>query len=110
MPGVSGGGNADYRRYEGFFIHDRGDSFSFTSDDGRDISISLFLVDWPINNYVGEFARDSLVIYVNETTGGERKSHGYAFTRPQADRIGINLKWILAMCYMTSNKEDTPFM
>ena len=110
MPGVSGGGDTDYRRYEGFFIHDRGDSFSFTSDDGRDISISLFLVDWPINNYVGEFARDSLVIYINETTGGESMRHGYAFTRPQADRIGINLRWILAMCYMTSNKEDTPFM
>ncbi len=110
MPGVGGGRDIPYRRYEGFRIHDQGGAVWFDSDDGRRLGISLFLVDWPINNYEGIFTRDSFVIYVSEEIDGERKEHGYAFTVPQADRIGINLKWILASCYMKSNRFETPYM
>lgn len=67
-------------------------------------------VDWPINNYEGIFTRDSFVIYLSEEVDGERKEHGYAFTVPDADRVGINLKWILASCFMKSNRFATPYM
>lgn len=110
IPGVGGGRDEPYDRYEGFRIHDMGDQAWFTSKEGRRLGISLFLVDWPINNYEGVFTRDSFVIYVSEETGEERREHGYAFTVPDADRIGINLKWMLASCYMTSNRVATPTM
>ncbi len=110
IPGVGGGRDIPYDRYEGFRIHDQGGSVWFDTKDNRRLNISLLLVDWPINNYEGVFSRDSLVIYVSEEIDGERKEHGYAFTVPEADRVGINLKWMLAFCYMTSNREATPYM
>ena len=110
IPGVGGGRDIPYDRYEGFRIHDQGGAVWFTSEEGRKLGISLFLVDWPINNYEGIFTRDSFVIYVSEETEEGRKEHGYAFTVPDADRIGINLKWILASCFMKSNRFATPYM
>ena len=41
---------------------------------------------------------------------GMIKEHGYAFTVPEANRVGINLKWMLASCFMVSGQEDTPSM
>ena len=70
----------------------------------------MLLVDWPMNNYKGAFARDSLVVYVSEETDEGRQELGYAFTVPEADRIGINLKWMLVNCFMQSNADTTPFM
>ncbi|MEM8814647.1 MAG: hypothetical protein AAGE85_02410 [Pseudomonadota bacterium] len=110
IPGVGGGRAEPYDRYDGLRLHDRGGQVWFDSKDGRRLGISLLLVDWPINNYRDAFARDSLVVYLSEETDGERKELGYAFTVPDADRIGINLKWLLANCYMQSNKDVTPFM
>ena len=110
IPGVGGGRDEPYDRYEDFRIHDQGGSVWFESKEGRKLGISLLLVDWPINNYQGVFSRDSLVIYVSEEIDGSRKEHGYAFTVPEADRVGINLKWMLAFCYMQSNEDATPYM
>ncbi len=110
IPGVGGGRDIPYDRYGGLQVHDQGGAATFTSKEGREITISLLLVDWPINNYEGVFTRDSLVIYVNEKTDQGRTDHGYAFTVPEADRIGINLKWMLAFCYMTPNSEAVPYM
>lgn len=110
IPGVGGGRPEPYDRHDGLRLHDQGGAAWFTSKDGRRLGISLLLVDWPINNYHGVFTRDSFVIYVSEDYDGERKEHGYAFTVPGADRIGINLKWILASCYMKSNEFETPYM
>jgi hypothetical protein len=110
IPGVGGGRDEAYERYEGFKIHDQGGAVWFDSKDGRRLGISLFLADWPINNYEGIFTRDSFVIYASEEIDGVRKEHGYAFTVPDADRIGINLKWMLASCFMKSNKYATPYM
>lgn len=108
IPGVGGGRDIPYERYEGFRTHDQGGAVWFESKEGRELGISLLLVDWPINNYEGIFTRDSFVIYVSEKVDGKRKEHGYAFTVPDADRIGINLKWMLAMCFMKSNRDATP--
>jgi hypothetical protein len=110
IPGVGGGRNEPYDRYDDIRIHDQGGAAWFTSKEGRKLGVSLFLVDWPINNYEGIFTRDSFVIYVSEEIDGERKEHGYAFTIPEADRIGINLKWMLASCFMKSNRFATPSM
>ncbi|MCH9695987.1 MAG: hypothetical protein K0U72_15845 [Gammaproteobacteria bacterium] len=110
IPGVGGGRAEPYDRYDGFRIHDQGDAAWFTSKEGRELGISLFLVDWPINNYEGVFSRDSFVIYVSEKIDGERRELGYAFTVPDADRIGINLKWMLASCFIKSNQFEIPSM
>ncbi len=110
IPGVGGGRDEPFERYEGFELHDQGGSVWFNSKEGRRLGISMLLVDWPINNYEGAFARDSLVMYLSEETDDGRKELGYAFTVPEADRIGINLKWILVNCFMVSNEDIVPFM
>mgnify|MGYP000477385418 FL=1 len=109
IPGVGGGRDEPYTRYDNLSLHDQGAETWFTDKDGRTLGLRLFNVDWPINNYEGYFTRDSLVIYVVEKfDDGTTKEHGYAFTLPEANRIGINLKWLLASCFMVSGKVDTP--
>lgn len=110
IPGVGGGRDEPYERYDGLHLHDQGGMVWFDTVDDRRMGISVFLVDWPINNYEGIFTRNSLVIYVSEELETGRKEHGYAFTVPEADRIGINLKWMLAACFMESNQFATPEM
>ena len=111
IPGVGGGRDEPYVRYDNLDLHDQGAETWFTTNDGRNLGLRLFNVDWPINNYDGYFTRDSLVIYVVEKLDdGSTKEHGYAFTLPEANRIGINLKWLLASCFMISGKVDTPTM
>ena len=109
IPGVGGGRDEPYTRYDNLSLHDQGAETWFTDKDGRTLGLRLFNVDWPINNYEGYFTRDSLVVYVVEKfDDGSTKEHGYAFTLPEANRIGINLKWLLASCFMVSGKVDTP--
>ena len=111
IPGVGGGRDIPYTRYDNLSLHDQGAETWFVDEDGRNLGLRLFNVDWPINNYDGYFTRDSLVIYVIEKLDdGSTKEHGYAFTLPEANRIGINLKWLLASCFMISGKVDTPTM
>ncbi len=110
IPGVSGGRDEEYRRYDNLQVHDRGGGARITHSDGREIGIRLSQVDWPLNNYSDVFTRDVLVLYVLEHIGDEIKSHGYVFTEPTAERIGINLYWMLSYCYMESNKVVRPFM
>ena len=111
IPGVGGGRDISYTRYDNLSLHDQGAETWFVDKDGRNLGLRLFNVDWPINNYDGYFTRDSLVIYVIEKLDdGSTKEHGYAFTLPEANRIGINLKWLLASCFMISGKVDTPTM
>ena len=31
-------------------------------------------------------------------------------TLPEGDRVGIDLKWMLAFCYITSYRDATPYM
>ncbi len=110
IPGVGGGRDEPYERYDGIRLHDRGGSHWFDTRESpsRRLGVTLYVVDWPINNYEGIFTRDSLVIYVSEQVDGERREHGYAFTEPDATRIGVNLKWLLATCFMVSNADATP--
>ena len=111
IPGVGGGRDIPYTRYDNLSLHDQGAETWFVDKEGRNLGLRLFNVDWPINNYDGYFTRDSLVIYVIEKLDdGSTKEHGYAFTLPEANRIGINLKWLLASCFMISGTVDTPTM
>ena len=112
VPGVGGGRDLPYKRYEGFKIHDRGGQFWFTTEDDnpRELGVTLFQVDWALNNYEGIFTRDTLVIYLNERKDGQQINHGYSFTVPDADRVGINLKWALAFCFQVAGKDQKPYM
>ena len=110
VPGVSSGRDEAFTRYDGLMVHDRGGTARVTTKEGRQLGLRLSNVDWPLNNYTGVFTRDVLVLYVLEFVDEETKSHGYIFTEPEAERIGINLYWMLAYCYMTSNTEVRPFM
>lgn len=112
IPGVGGGRPIPYDRFDNFTLHDRGDTFWFDSKDTppRRLGVALWQVDWPLNNYEGVFTRDSLVIYISEKVDGETIEHGYSFVQSDATRIGINLKWILATCFLESNAVARPSM
>ena len=111
IPGVGGGRNIPYKRYSNLKIQDQGGQEWIKTDQGKSLAVRLFRVDWPINNFDGEFARDSLAMYVVEKNNdGSLKEHGYAFVDDEAERIGLNLKWILVSCYLQSNKVTIPEM
>ena len=112
MPGVSGGRDIPFTRFADLKISDQGGLVTFESneDPPRTIAISLRNVDWQMNNEVGAYTRDSLVMYIYEQKddGSTGEFFGYTFTRPDADRLGLNLGFILVNCYVVSNREATP--
>lgn len=112
IPGVSGGRDEPYERYEGFEVHDQGGTIEFTTRDEsqRTFILTLANIDWPINNHHDVFTRDVLVFYLSERTSEGVKNLGYSFTEPTVKRMGINFKWLLMSCWMESNKVTEPFM
>lgn len=114
LPGVGGGRDIPFERYDGITLHDQGGAHWFTTRDAqqRRLGISLLRVNWHVLNEAnGNFNRNSLVVYVNERLAdGTTQEHGYAFTDPDADRIGINLKWLLVNCAMTPRHLARPEM
>ncbi|MEQ8735220.1 MAG: chromophore lyase CpcT/CpeT [Rhodospirillaceae bacterium] len=112
MPGVSGGADIPFTRYGDLKITDQGGMARFTSneDTPRTIEINLRNVDWPMNNEVGAYTRDSLVMYIFErnTDGTPGAFFGYTFTQPDAERLGLNLGFILVNCHMLSNRDAAP--
>jgi hypothetical protein len=115
LPGVGGGRNEPFERYEGIILHDKGGLhwFKTRGEEPRTIGIMLQAVTWHLLNEKdsGNFNRNSLVIYTMERLAdGSVKEHGYAFTEPQAERIGVNLKWMLVNCSMTPRHEARPEM
>ena len=111
IPGVSGGRDLPYKRYEPFYIHDQGGTFEIITDyEQRNLVFRLVRVDWEINNHIGVFTRDVMVLYAEERTDDGYKINGYTFTEPDITRVGINFKWMLVSCFMESNKFTTPFM
>ena len=111
IPGVSGGRDLPYKRYEPYFIHDQGGAFEIITDhEKRNLVFRLVRVDWELNNHIGVFTRDVMVLYAEERTDDGYKINGYTFTEPDITRVGINFKWMLVSCFMESNKFATPFM
>lgn len=114
VPGVGGGRDIPFQRYDDIRLHDQGGEHWFTTRDvdQRQLGLRLTRVNWHVLNEAnGNFNRNSLVLYVSERLpDGSEKEHGYAFTDPDADRIGLNLKWMLANCAMTPRQRATPEM
>lgn len=112
LPGVGGGRDEPFERYEGFTLHDKGGSHWFTTRDAEPRTIGLVLqsVTWQVlNENNGNFNRNSLVVYALERLeDGSTREHGYAFTEPDAERIGVNLKWMLVNCSVTPRDQARP--
>lgn len=114
IPGVGGGRDIPYKRWDDIVMNDKGGEYWFTSNETppRQLGIRLTAVTWHLlNEKNGNFNRNSLVLYVSERfADGTSKEHGYAFTDPTAARIAINLKWLLANCAMTRRDQARPEM
>ncbi len=112
IPGVGGGRDIPFERHDGIVLNDKGGSHWFRTRSGepRELGISLQAVTWQLlNERGGAFNRDSLVLYVSERKAdGGAVEHGYAFTEPDADRIGVNLKWLLVNCALTTRETARP--
>ena len=110
IPGVAGGRDEPFERYPIEELHDQGGMHWFTTRDGeRELGINLRNVVWPMNNEVGAFTRNSLVMSVLERVDGEVVEISYGWTEPQAKRIGLNLKQLLVNCFLVSNRDVTPY-
>jgi hypothetical protein len=119
VPGVGGGVDVPFERFDRFTLHDKGGVHWFRSTAyperglaARDIGLTLRAVTWHVLNEAnGNFNRDSLVLSVMEKLpDGSVKEHGYAFTDPGAERIAINLKWMLGNCAITPRDQARPEM
>ena len=119
VPGVGGGADLPFSRYDDMRLHDRGDTRWFTARADaanglpeRQLALNLRAVTWHVLNEANDyFNRNSLVLSVLERLpDGSIKEHGYAFTDPQAERIAVNMKWILANCALTPRSEARPQM
>jgi len=109
VPGVGGGRDEPYERYHIPDIHDMGQQVWVDAKDGLSVGVLLQVVRWPINNQDGIFTRPSLVMYVTRREEAKKDVTNYAWTAPDAQRIGINLKWALVNCFMQSNEDVEPF-
>jgi len=109
IPGVAGGRDEPFDRYQINDMHDQGALHWLETKGGRQLGITLRNVVWPMNNEVGAFTRNSLVMYVLEKTEDGVKTHTYGWTEPHAERIGLNLQWMLVNCFMVSNRGVRPF-
>lgn len=109
IPGVAGGRDEPFDRTPIDDMHDQGALQWFTTKDGRELGITLRNVRWPMNNEIGAFTRNSLVMYVLEKTPDGIKTVTYGWTEPRAERIGLNLQWMLVNCFMVSNRDVRPF-
>lgn len=112
VPGVGGGLNIPFQRFDDIRLHDKGGSYWFRASTGQEIGLNLRAVTWHVLNEASEdFNRNSLVLSVSERLpDGSTKEHGYAFTDPHAERIAINLKWVLANCAIVSRRDARPEM
>jgi hypothetical protein len=111
IPGVSGGRDIPFKRHGPFPMTDQGGAVKFMSEEKepREVNILLRNVDWQVNNETGAFTRDVLVTYVfAKDKDGKVGASAYSFTEPDVKRSGINLGWVLVLCYMESNREGKP--
>lgn len=114
LPGVSGGRDIPFERYDNITLHDKGKTHWFTTRDEekREIGLTLQAITWHVlNENNGNFNRNSLVLYASERMpDGSTKSHPYTFTEPSAERLGYNLRWMLVNCAITPRDKARPEM
>lgn len=94
--GDSGQGMNDWDFRRGVKIHDQGGEAELMTDEDepRRVRLKLRNVDWPYGTN-----RSSLTLYVME--GDSDRAVSYAWNEADAERIGINLRWIQASCTHT---------
>ena len=119
VPGVGGGVDIPFERFDHILLHDKGGMHWVKSSAhperglaAREIGIYLRSVTWHVLNEANDyFNRNSLVLSVMERLpDGSTKEHGYAFTDPDAERIAINMKWMLGNCAITPRDQARPEM
>lgn len=88
-----GAADSDWFFQRGVLLHDQGGVALVTTDEtpARSVSLRLRRVEWPFGQN-----RPSLTLYVMEE-GGER-AVSYAWSEYDAERVGINLRWMQASC------------
>ena len=91
--GDSGEGMRDWDFRRGVTLHDQGGEAELVTDEAtpRRIRLRLRNVDWPYGTN-----RPSLTLYVLE--GDNDRAVSYAWNEGDAERIGINLRWLQASC------------
>lgn len=97
--GDSGEGMQDWDFRRGVTLHDQGGEAELMTDEEtpRRIRLRLRNVDWPYGTN-----RPSLTLYVLE--GDSDRAVSYAWNEGNAERIGINLRWIQASCTHTPDE------
>lgn len=91
--GDSGEGMNDWDFRRGVTLHDQGGEAELITDETppRRVRLRLRNVDWPYGTN-----RPSLTLYVLE--GESDRAVSYAWNEGDAERIGINLRWLQASC------------
>lgn len=91
--GDSGEGMRDWDFRRGVTLHDQGGEAVLITDEEtpRKIRLRLRNVDWPYGTN-----RPSLTLYVLE--GDDDRAVSYAWNEGNAERIGLNLRWLQASC------------
>lgn len=91
--GDTGEGMRDWDFRRGVELHDQGGEAELITDEEtpRKIRLKLRNVDWPYGTN-----RPSLTLYIME--GESDRAVSYAWNEGDAERIGINLRWIQASC------------
>lgn len=91
--GDSGEGMDDWQFSRGGLLHDQGGALTLTTDEKEPRKIRLLLrrVEWPSGPN-----RPSLTLYALE--GDSDRAVSYAWTEYDAERIGLNLRWLQASC------------
>lgn len=91
--GDSGEGLNDWQFARGGWLHDQGGVLAIVTDEAepRTVRLRLRRVEWPTGTN-----RPSLTLYVME--GDSERAVSYAWAEYDAERIGINLRWLQASC------------
>lgn len=99
--GDSGEGMQDWDFRQGVKLHDQGGEAELMTDEEtpRRVRLRLRNVDWPYGTN-----RPSLTLYVLE--GASDRAVSYAWNEGDAERIGINLRWLQASCTYAREGED----
>lgn len=91
--GDTGAGMNDWWFTRDVFIHDQGGVATLTTDETppREFELRLGRPVWPYGN-----SRPSTTLYIYEA-GGDR-ALSYAWSEHDAERVGVNLRWLQASC------------
>lgn len=90
---------SDWYFKRGVLLHDQGGVARIVTDEtpARTLSLRLRRVEWPVGDN-----RPSLTLYVMEE--GSDRAVSYAWAEYDAERLGINLRWMQASCTHASDK------